>query len=58
MEQVIIDFLKIYGPLGLGWVVAGFMIWQDQKRKDADIESRVKLAVALEGLGDIIKERK
>ena len=48
------DLLKLYGPLALGWVVAAYLGKFVLDRYQADIEARVKFAVALEGLTKII----
>lgn len=50
------DLLKVYGPLGIGWLVAGYCIKFIMDRYNADIESRVKLATALEALTTAIKD--
>lgn len=56
MELTLIgDIVKVYGPLGIGWVVAAYLILKDQARQDKKIESDIKLAVAFEGLRDVIK---
>ena len=49
--------VKVYGPLGIGWVLAAYLIWFIVNRYDKQIESNIKLATALEGLTQIIKER-
>ena len=46
------DILKIYGPMAIGWIVAGYLIKFIIDRYQQDIESRSKLASALEALGD------
>lgn len=50
------DILKIYGPMAIGWIVAGYLIKFIMDRYDKDIESRAKLASALEQLIDAVKE--
>lgn len=50
-------FVKVYGPLGLGWVLAAYLIWFIIGRYDKQIESNIKLATALEGLNQTIKDR-
>ena len=52
------DILKIYGPMAIGWIVAGYLIKFIMDRYDRDIESRAKLAAALEALSNNIKEMK
>ncbi len=56
MEPTLGEFLKIYGPLGIGWIVAGYLIKVFLDRNKEDIDSRVKLAVALETLTSWIKD--
>ena len=50
------DFLKVYGPLSIGWMVAGYLGKVFLDRNKDDIDSRVRLAVALETLINLIKE--
>ena len=57
MDPSLGEFLKLYGPLGLGWIVAGYLGKVFLDRNKEDIDSRVKLAVALETLTTWIKER-
>ncbi len=58
MDQAYIELLKVWGPLSIGWFVAGYLIKFIMDRYDRDIDSRAKLATALEGLTDAVKERK
>jgi hypothetical protein len=58
VDPGISEFLKIYGPLGIGWLVAGYLIKVFLDRNKEDIESRVKLAVALETLTTWIKDNR
>lgn len=51
------DFLKVYGPLAIGWILAGYLGKFILDRYQADIDSRVKLATALDGLTKIIDDR-
>lgn len=44
------DLLKIWGPLALGWPIAYILIRFIMDHYKADIESRVKLATALDAL--------
>lgn len=46
------ELLKVYGPMAIGWVIAAYMGKFVLDRYDRDIESRSKLASALESLGD------
>lgn len=50
-----IELVKVYGPLGLGWVVALWLIKFILDRYQTDIDSRVKLATALDGLTRVIE---
>lgn len=53
---VALDVLKVYGPLALGWVIAAYLGKFILDRYQQDIDSRVKLATALDGLTKIIDE--
>lgn len=57
MDPGVMEFVKIYGPMGIGWIIAGYLGKVFLDRNKDDIESRVKLAVALETLTSWIKER-
>jgi|TARA_S200002703_G_scaffold15841_2_gene13486 hypothetical protein len=56
------EFVKLYGPLAIGWVVA-FFLWQELKthiaryheEKERDIEVKANMLNALQNLTDIIK---
>lgn len=50
------EIMTIYGPLALGWPIAIYLGKRALDRSDADVESRIKLALALEGLTDWIKQ--
>lgn len=49
------DFLRIYGPLALGWAIAAYLLKFILDRYNADIEARVKLAGSLDKLSNIIE---
>jgi hypothetical protein len=51
-----LDVIKVYGPLGLGWVAAAYLLKFILARYNEDIEARVKLATALDGLTRIIDD--
>lgn len=51
------EFLKVHGPLAIGWILAGILIHFILSRYDKDIQSRVDLANALNALTTIIRER-
>jgi hypothetical protein len=52
------ELLKVYGPMAIGWVIAAYLGQFILKRYDADIESKTKLALALQSLADSIKGRR
>ena len=49
-----VTFLQVYGPLALGWIVAAYLLKFVLDRYKDDIDARVKLATALDGLTSII----
>ena len=51
-----LDLVKVYGPLSLGWVAALYMLKFVLDRYQTDIEARVKLATALDGLTKLIED--
>lgn len=53
----IAEFLKIYGPMGIGWVIAAYLGNFVLKRYDADIEAKTQLALALQKLSERIGGR-
>lgn len=68
MESFTNDVLTLYGPLGIGWIVAaglGWMVFQDRKKKDHPyekiLESYYEVIIAntraMERLATIIEER-
>lgn len=52
----ILPLVQVYGPLGLGWVIAGYLLKFVLDRYNADIEAKVKLATSLDGLAKIIED--
>ena len=52
------ELLKVYGPMAIGWVIAGYLGQFILKRYDADIDAKTKLALALQSLADSIKGRR
>lgn len=48
-------FVKVYGPLALGWAVALYLLKFILDRYNADIEARIKLATALDALTKVIE---
>ena len=57
MDPTIGEFLKLYGPLGIGWILAGYMGKFILDRYTADIDAKVKLATALDGLTRVIEDK-
>ena len=55
-ESTFIELAKLWGPLSIGWLVAGYLIHFIMQRYDRDIESRAKLASALEALSATIRD--
>lgn len=51
------ELLKLYGPMAIGWIAAAYLLKFVLGRYDADIESRVKLAGALDNLARIIDKQ-
>lgn len=51
------EILKLYGPQAIPWVALAYVGKWLLERMDRDLEARVKLATALEGLTAIIKEK-
>ena len=51
-----LDLIKVYGPLGLGWVAALYLLKFILDRYNADIEAKVNLAKALDGLTKVIED--
>ena len=58
MPPEVTEILKVYGPLAIGWVVAGYLMKFILARYDADIQSRSDLAIAMQQLAQMIKELK
>ncbi len=48
------DWIKIYGPLGLGWPIAIYLGKFILDRYTSDIDARIKLALALDKLTDAV----
>lgn len=51
------ELLKVYGPMAIGWIIAAYLGQFILKRYDADIESKTKLALALQQLAESVKGR-
>lgn len=50
------EFLKLYGPMALGWIAFGVLGKWHLDRYDKMIDSTVKLAVVLEALTTAVKD--
>lgn len=48
------EILKLYGPQAIPWIALAYLGKWILDRHDRDLDSRVKLATALEGLTQII----
>lgn len=48
----LVDILKVYGPLGLGWIGFAYVGQFILKRYDADIKAKTDLAIAISKLAD------
>ena len=51
------EILKLYGPQAIPWLALAYVGKWLLSRMDSDLETRVKLALALEGLTSAIKEK-
>ena len=51
------EILKLYGPQAIPWIALAYFGKWHLDRLDRDLEGRVKMATALEGLTAVIKER-
>ena len=51
------ELLKVYGPLGIGWLVAGYLMKFILDRYTFDIEARIKLAEALNKLTSFVENK-
>lgn len=56
MEGALLEGLKIYGPLALGWVIAAYLGKFILDRYQADIDARIKLAQAIDNLSRMIAD--
>tara|TARA_R110000868_G_scaffold201296_2_gene448881 strand:+ start:86 stop:256 length:171 start_codon:yes stop_codon:yes gene_type:complete len=52
------EILKLYGPMGIGWIIAAYLGQFILKRYDADIDAKTKLALALQSLAESVKASK
>ena len=55
MDPGILELVKLWGPLSLGWVAAAYMAWFIMTRYDKDIDSRVSLATAINSLKEAVE---
>lgn len=49
------DILRMYGPQSIPWIALAYVCKWILDRYDRDLDSRVKLATALEGLSSVIE---
>ena len=49
------DILKIYGPMGIGWIGFAYIGKFVMDRYDKDIDAKVKLSTALDALTKMIE---
>lgn len=49
------EVLKLYGPSSIPWIALCYLGKWILDRHDRDLDSRVKLATALEGLSSVIE---
>lgn len=54
--DAVLEITKVYGPLGIGWIIACYLMKFIIDRYDSDIKSRTELAMALNQLATTIKE--
>ena len=55
MNVEFLDFVKIYGPLGVGWPVALYLLFFIIGNYREDIDSRIKLAKSIDALTHMIE---
>lgn len=55
MDMGFTEFIKVYGPLAIGWVIAGYLGKFILDRYQSDIDSRVSLSQAIHNLTQVIK---
>lgn len=53
----VMELVKVYGPLGIGWIIAAYLLKFILDRYNADIESRTKLSTALDSLTKVIEDK-
>lgn len=49
------EFIKIYGPMAIGWVIAAYLGKFILDRYQSDIDSRVSLSQAINNLAKLIE---
>jgi hypothetical protein len=52
------EILRTFGPQAIPWIALAYVGKWLMGRMDADLDTRVKLALALEGLTNAIKENR
>lgn len=65
MEEVVTKIVGVYGPLGLGWIAAWYLLSKLQVLQDrvmaafiADTELKVSLRASIDSLVEAVKEAK
>ena len=51
------EILKLYGPQAIPWIALAYFGRWHLERVDRDLDARVKLAIAMESLTTVIKEK-
>ena len=57
MDPAYLELIKLWGPLSIGWIVAAYLIKFIMDRYNSDIESRSKLAMALDSLAKAVERQ-
>lgn len=52
-----LEILKIFGPQAVPWIALYLIVKWLMERADKDLEGRIRMAVALENLTTLVKER-
>ena len=57
MDPAFVELLKLWGPLSIGWLVAGYLIKFIMDRYDRDITAKSDLAKALDKLASAVERK-
>ena len=62
MEQLLKDMFTLYGPLGMGWILAWYLLRQNMALQDRvltafleDTKAKVEMRNALDALAAVVK---